>query len=139
MKTDKGTRKPQALRGVTDAAAKRLYGEAMQELEARGQVNPATSAQLACAAQWMQEANAAHRQIMRLRQEEDEEGRIAARIRALMRNKAMAESEQRKIFDDLLLTPQRPRGRPAREEGPQEDEDDGGWGAFDGGAGADGL
>ncbi len=108
-----------------------MYDEVLAELEARGQANPATCEQLACAAQWMQEAYAAHRQIAHLRRKEDEEGKIAARIRALMRNKAMAEGEARKIFDDLLLTPQRPRGRPPRAEAPQEEEDDGGWDTFD--------
>lgn len=138
MKEDKKIRRPRALTGVTDAAARRMYDEAMAELEARGQANPATSAQLACAAQWMQEARIAQRQIVRLRRAEDEDGKAAMRIRALMRNKAMAEGEQRKIFDDLLLTPQRPRGRPPREETPPEDEEDGGWDAFDDGAEAEG-
>ncbi|MDO5299950.1 MAG: hypothetical protein Q4F18_11020 [Clostridia bacterium] len=138
MKEDKKIRRPRALTGVTDAAARRMYDEAMAELEVRGQANPATSAQLACAAQWMQEARIAQRQIARLRRAEDEDGKAAMRIRALMRNKAMAEGEQRKIFDDLLLTPQRPRGRPPREEAAPEDEEDGGWDAFDDGAGAEG-
>lgn len=125
-------RKAQALRGVTDAEAIRLYNESAAELEARGQLNAATREMLRCAAQWTQEAGEAQRRILALRREPDSDGKLAARIRTLMRCKALAEGERGKIFDDLLLTPQRPRGRPPKEGAPEEEEeDDGGWSAFD--------
>lgn len=123
-------RKDAVLHGVSDRAAIRMYEEAKRILKEREQWNAATQAQLASAAQWTEEINALSDAIRKRRGIEDGDGKAESRRRSLMRSKALADGERRKIFDDLMLLPRRPRGRPPKEDEDQLPEDDG-WDSFD--------
>ena len=131
-------RKDAVLHGVSDRAAIRLYEGAKAILRERGQWNAATQAQLASAAQWTEEINALSDAIRKGRARNDEDGKAESRRRSLMRSKALADGERRKIFDDLNLLPRKPRGRPPQ-EGDEELPADDGWDSFDDSPGDDGA
>ena len=131
-------RKDAVLHGVSDRAAIRLYEGAKAILRERGQWNAATQAQLASAAQWTEEINALSDAIRKGRARNDEDGKAESRRRSLMRSKALADGERRKIFDDLNLLPRKPRGRPPQ-EGQEELPADDGWDSFDDSLGDDGA
>lgn len=124
-------KKPAQLAGITDKKAIALYNDSLAVLAERGQDNPATREMLAQAARWREELTLIGRKMNRIRRAPDEDGRHTQRLRQLMRSKALAEGEMRRIFDDLLLTPQRPRGRPHKEAEPEETDER--WEDFDGG------
>lgn len=133
------------LYGINDKGAQKLYAEGKKTLEEHGQWNAATAAVLKSAVQWMQEAADIARIIADVTKARTEE-KTPTKLRGLIKNRAMCESEMRKNLDDLLLLPQRPRGRPAKEEDEDEtDELDKAWDGFDGGEsppddlGGDGL
>lgn len=120
--------------GLKDAQALRLYEESKAILEERGHFNAATAAVLKSAAQWQQEASEIARAITRyLRGRSDEDaGTTPARLRAMMKTKAMCEGEMRRSLDDLMLLPRPPRGRPRDEASDgEEDEAQSAWTAFD--------
>ncbi len=126
--------------GVSLSSAIMLYDNGMAALTERGQASYFAAMQLRDAALWTQDIEAMREEIrlaMRGGQVEADGGRI----RTLMRNKATAEKARRDILDALLLTPQRPRGRPRREGEPEEEAEDAydAWEDFDkpdgGGAG----
>lgn len=120
------------LYGIGDKDAQKLYTEGKATLEERKQWNAATAAVLKSAAQWMQEAADIARMIADVAKGSAED-KTPTKLRGLIKNRAMCESEMRKNLDDLLLLPQRPRGRPAKEEDEEEtDELDKAWDGFDG-------
>lgn len=120
------------LYGIGDKGAQKLYAEGKATLEERKQWNAATAAVLKSAVQWMQEAADIARMIADVVKGGAEE-KTPTKLRGLIKNRAMCESEMRKNLDDLLLLPQRPRGRPAKEEDEEEtDELDKAWDGFDG-------
>jgi hypothetical protein len=120
------------LYGISDKGAQKLYAEGKAMLEDREQWNAATVAVLKSAVQWMQEAADIARMIADVVKGGAEE-KTPTKLRGLIKNRAMCESEMRKNLDDLLLLPQRPRGRPAKEEDEEEtDELDKAWDGFDG-------
>lgn len=120
------------LYGIGDKGAQKLYAEGKATLEERKQWNAATAAVLKSAAQWMQEAVDIARMIADVAKGSAED-KTPTKLRGLIKNRAMCESEMRKNLDDLLLLPQRPRGRPAKEEDEEEtDELDKAWDGFDG-------
>ena len=121
------------LYGIGDKSAQKLYAEGKAMLEERKQWNAATAAVLKSAVQWMQEAADIARMIADVVKGDSEE-KTPNRLRGLIKNRAMCENEMRKNLDDLLLLPQRPRGRPAKDEDEGEtDELDKAWDGFDGG------
>ena len=120
--------------GLSDAQALKLYEEGKAILEERGHLNAATASVLRSAAQWQQEACEIARAIMRfLRGRSDEDaGTTPARLRAMMKTKALCEGEMRRCLDDLMLLPRPPRGRPRVEDADgDEDETQSAWSAFD--------
>lgn len=120
------------LYGISDKGAQKLYAEGKAMLDDRGQWNAATAAVLKSAVQWMQEAADIARMIADVVKGGAEE-KTPTKLRGLIKNRAMCESEMRKNLDDLLLLPQRPRGRPAKEDEEEEtDELDKAWEGFDG-------
>ena len=119
-------RKDSALRGITDRSAIALFQNSKIELETAGRWNAATEEMLRSAAQWTQDAADI---TARIRTLFDDAGSELA-LQRLIKNRRLCESERDRILDALLLTPQKPRGRPPKEADP-EDEDDGGWAAFD--------
>lgn len=125
-------RKDPELYGIGDKGAQKLYIEGKAMLEERKQWNAATAAVLKSAVQWMQEAADIARMIADVVKGGAEE-KTPTKLRGLIKNRAMCESEMRKNLDDLLLLPQRPRGRPAKDEEAEEtDELDKAWDGFDG-------
>lgn len=125
--------------GVTQPIAIALYDNCMAELTARGQANYFAAMQLRDAALWTQEIEELRDAIRMIKRGASGAGDGDPRIQ--MRNKALAEKARRDILDALLLTPQRPRGRPPREGAPEEESVDEGdaWEDFDkpdGGGGA---
>ncbi len=122
---------PKELDGITDARARTLYLDSVKELSGRGHDNAATRDMLRSAAEWTQEASDLHRRITEATNAGGEEGVNVASLRGLIKMKAMCEGECRKILSDLLLTPQKARGRPPKEAEAESEEDDGGWSAFD--------
>lgn len=125
-------RKDPELYGIGDKGAQKLYAEGKAMLEERKQWNAATAAVLKSAVQWMQEAADIARMIADVVKGGAEE-KTPTKLRGLIKNRAMCESEMRKNLDDLLLLPQRPRGRPAKEDEEEEtDELDKAWEGFDG-------
>lgn len=131
-------KKDNELFGFSDVAAIRLYEQGKALLEERGQWNMAAAAVLRGAAQWQQEASDIARAISRELRRRDGEGgeKSPARIRAMIKNKALCEGEMRRSLDDLLLLPRLPRGRPPKgeaEDAPDDGTEDA-WDAFDAGA-----
>lgn len=125
-------RKDPELYGIGDKGAQKLYADGKATLEERKQWNAATAAVLKSAVQWMQEAADIARMIEDVVKGGAEE-KTPTKLRGLIKNRAMCESEMRKNLDDLLLLPQRPRGRPAKDEEEEEtDELDKAWDGFDG-------
>lgn len=127
---DGAKRREVLLLGISDRTAVQLYDEAMAQLAERDQATYASAILLRDAAQWTVTINeiqdALHKAV---RCSEPDEKRIAA----LIKNKERAEDARRRILDGLLLTPQRPRGRPPgqRTAGAAEDEpEDDGWDDF---------
>ena len=123
--------------GISDAQALRLYEEGKALLEARGHFNVATATVLRSAAQWQQEASEIARAISReLRGRHGEDADTTpAKLRAMMKNRAMCEAEMRRSLDDLMLLPRPPRGRPKEEQEDGVDEAQSAWAAFDGDGG----
>lgn len=125
-------RKDPELYGIGDKGAQKLYADGKAMLTERKQWNAATAAVLKSAVQWMQEAADIARMIADVVKGSAEE-KTPTKLRGLIKNRAMCESEMRKNLDDLLLLPQRPRGRPAKDEEEEEtDELDKAWDGFDG-------
>lgn len=122
-------RKDGALRGITDASAIALFEKSKKELTAAGRWNAATAEMLRSAAQWTQDAADI---TSRIRKMMNGEMGSELPLQRLLKNRVLCEGERDRILDALLLTPQKPRGRPPKETAPEEDEDDGGWAAFDG-------
>ena len=130
---------PSELSACTERA-KKAYRAIMRELRARGQENAGVREIAICAAQWMDEEDGAAGRIAALRRRQaavelgsPEYASIENAVRAAQKARAMAQSEYRKNMDDLLLTPQRPRGRPPKDRAQEahEAEADDGWDAFD--------
>lgn len=108
------------LYGISDREAVMLYDSGMAALISRGQADYVNAMQLRDAAIWTQDIGALRRKISEaVRTAQDADG---AAIRTLIRNKAMAEKARREILDGLLLTPQKPRGRPRREDASTEED-----------------
>ena len=125
-------RKDPELYSISDKGAQKLYAAGKAMLEDRAQWNAATAAVLKIAVQWMQEAADIARMIADVVKGGADE-KTPTKLRGLIKNRAMCESEMRKNLDDLLLLPQRPRGRPAKDEDEEEtDELDKAWDGFDG-------
>lgn len=113
--------------------AKALYQDGKRVLLEREQWNAATQAVLRSACQWAQEAQELGKKIQQAARAQDGEAMTPTRLRGLMRSKSLCDGEMRRNLDDLLLLPQRPRGRPAG-SGDEADEDDdiqSAWDAFD--------
>lgn len=112
--------------------ARALYRDGKRALQERMQWNGATQAVLNSACQWAQEAQALDETMRKAAQENGAE-LTPTRLRALMRSKALCEGEMRRSLSDLLLLPQRPRGRPASggDETDADDEITDAWDAFD--------
>lgn len=117
------------LSGIKDKAAIQLYDEAMAQLEQRDQATFAAALQLRDAVQWTVTINEIQSALSSaLRSYDPEEKRIAQ----LIKHKQAAEDARRRILDGLLLTPQKPRGRPPKGEKTAEDDtpEDDGWDDF---------
>lgn len=117
------------LSGVKDKSAIQLYDEAMAELETRGQATFAAALQLRDAVQWTVTINEIQLAISASLRAFDPDDKKTA---ALIKTKQAAEDARRRILDGLLLTPQRPRGRPPKVQSAPEDEppEDDGWDDF---------
>lgn len=117
--------------GISDREAVMLYDSGMAALEQRGQADYVNAMLLRDAALWTQDIAKLRRKISEaIRTDRETED---AALRAMMRNKAMAEKARREILDGLLLTPQRPRGRPRKDGGEMEgaEESADAWESFD--------
>lgn len=117
------------LSGISDRTAVQLYDACMEQLQGIGRATFAAGLLLREAAQWTATINEIQTSLRRaVAADAQDEKRIAA----LIRNKERAENARMRILDGLLLTPQRPRGRPPRADGGAEDEmpEDDGWDDF---------
>lgn len=119
-----------ALRGINNPVAVALYDESMRTLTERGADSYMAALQLRDACAWTEIIEDISRQLRRTTAGGEA---TQTQLRALMRNKAVAENARTRILDSLLLIPQRPRGRPrgdASEDSLQSEETDA-WEAFD--------
>ena len=125
---DGARRREVLLCGISDRAAVQLYDEGMAQLEEQGQATYAAAVQMSDAAQWTVTINAIQDALTRAVRMSD---RGERRIAQLIRHKQAAEDARRRILDGLLLTPQRPLGRPPRQaaESALPAADDG-WDSF---------
>lgn len=117
-----------ALRGIRDERAIALYDEAIKALREREQAGFAASVQLRDACLWTETIS----QLQGKLQAALKGGAEGLKhVEALMRAKKSAEDARARILDALLLTPQRPRGRPPKGQDDPEDPEDDGWDTFD--------
>ena len=115
---------------ISSDAAIYLYDQAMEELEKRGQADYMSALQLRDAVQWTEAIDSMQRTL--LASAADAQAFDGKKIAVLIKNKQQAEDARRRALDGLLLTPQKPRGRPPRQDAGEEmpDSEDDGWDSF---------
>jgi len=123
-------RRAAALKGITCPVAIALYDEGMEALKARDADTYMAALQLRDACVWTEVIEEIGKKLRRAMASGEES---EAQVRTLMRGKAAAEAARTKILDSLLLTPQRPRGRPRGEDAGEKAAGAGmdAWDAFD--------
>lgn len=116
---------------ISSEAAVNLYDQGMEELEKRGQADYMSALQLRDAVQWTEAIDSMQRAL--LASAADAQAFDGKKIAVLIKNKQQAEDARRRVLDGLLLTPQKPRGRPPRQDAAGEeipDSEDDGWDSF---------